>query len=70
VKEGTVRADIPPEVLANFLLGMLRTRARDLADCPEPLRRHEVVVDVFCGGAGRRGAGKYASGRGPARRTK
>ena len=41
----------PKPVLANFLLGMLRTRARDLADCPHAHKRYEVVVDVFCRGA-------------------
>ena len=53
VREGAVRPDIPPEVLANFLLGMLRTRARDLADAPERLRRYELVVDMFYRGAGK-----------------
>ena len=52
VSAGEVRGDIPPEVLANILLGMLRTRARDLADTPPHVRRHEVVVDLFCRGAG------------------
>ncbi len=51
VKEGAVRADIPPEVLAYFLLGMLRTRARDLQGFPESLRTHEMVVEMFCRGA-------------------
>jgi hypothetical protein len=49
-------------VLANFLLGMLRTRARDLADYPEPLRRYELVVDVFCRGAGANGSARGARG--------
>ena len=52
VEEGEVRSDIPPEVLAPFLLGMLRTRARDLDEMPEGMPRHEVVVDLFCRGAG------------------
>ena len=52
VREGTVRSDVPAEVLANFLLGMLRTRARDLEGCPPALKRYDVVVDVFCRGAG------------------
>jgi AcrR family transcriptional regulator len=63
LREGALRADVPPDVLANFLLGMLRTRARDLADCPEPLRRYELVVEVFCRGAESRGGnGNHASG--------
>ena len=50
--EGVVRADLPPEVLAHFLLGMLRTRGRALAEEPEEMRRYEVVVDLFLNGAG------------------
>ena len=53
VAEKVIRGDLPPEVLANFLLGMLRTRARDLADAPEAVRRYEVVLDLFYHGAGR-----------------
>ena len=51
VAAGQVRSDIPAPVLASFLLGMLRTRAHDLEDAPEAMRRHEVVLDVFCRGA-------------------
>jgi AcrR family transcriptional regulator len=51
VEEGEIRSDMPAEVLANFLLGMLRTRARDLADAPARLRRQELVVELFCNGA-------------------
>jgi AcrR family transcriptional regulator len=54
VAEGQVRPDVRCDVLANYLLGMLRTRARDLEDAPEPMRRHELLVDLFLGGAGRR----------------
>ena len=53
VAESALRSDVPPEVLAQFLLGMLRTRARDLADIPEDVRPLELVVDLFCNGAGR-----------------
>ena len=52
VEEGAVRADMPAEVLATFLLGMLRTRARDLKDAPADLQRHELLVDLFMRGAG------------------
>jgi len=52
VHEGEIRGDVPPEVLAAFLLGMLRTRAHDLCDAPAPVRRLERVVDLFCCGAG------------------
>ena len=51
VREGKVRNDIPPEVLANFFLGMLRTRARDLANAPAVTPRNELLVDLFCRGA-------------------
>jgi len=54
VAKGIVRTDLPADVLANFLLGMLRTRARDLEDEPDDVRRYEVVVDLFCHGTGRR----------------
>jgi len=51
VREGKIRGDVPPEVLAAFLLGMLRTRVHDLGDAPAPVRRLERVVDLFCRGA-------------------
>ncbi len=51
VAEGVVRPDVPPEALASFLLGMLRTRAHDLAEAPEETRRIEVVVDLFATGS-------------------
>ncbi len=51
VEEGEVRDDLPPQVLASFLLGMLRTRARDLADFPPRMREFEVVLDLFRHGA-------------------
>jgi len=52
VREGKIRGDVPPEVLAAFFLGMLRTRAHDLGDAPASVRRLERVVDLFCRGAG------------------
>jgi len=51
VREGRVRSDIPGEVLASFLLGMLRTRTRTLSDVPTGMRPAELVVDLFCHGA-------------------
>jgi len=49
--EGMVRRDIAPEVLAAFLMGMLRTHAREpeLMDGPEALG---LMVDLFLRGAG------------------
>ena len=51
VAEGKVRSDIPAEILAEFLLGMVRTRARELRDAPEAIGRHELLIDLFCNGA-------------------
>ncbi len=51
VEEGEIRSDVPAEVLAHFLLGMLRTRGRDLGHLPAKLRRDEFLVDLFCRGA-------------------
>jgi AcrR family transcriptional regulator len=49
---GEVRSDVPPEILADFLLGMLRTRSRDLAQAPAAYREDRFVVDLFLQGAG------------------
>lgn len=59
---GEVRRDVPVEVLANFLLGMLRTRARDLENWSTLDKSLAFVVDLFVRGAGasemaRRGLG-------------
>ena len=51
VGSGDIRSDIPAEVLAEYLLGMLRTRAWELEDQPEPMRSHEALVDLFTKGA-------------------
>ena len=49
-REGKVRKDIAPEVLAHFLLGMLRTRGKSLSDVCQG-SWHEWVVDLFLAGA-------------------
>ena len=54
VAEGDVRDDVPVEVMATYLLGALRTRARDLADASETARSYALLVDLFFHGAGRR----------------
>ena len=51
IAEGTVRFDIPAEVLATFLLGILRTQARDLDNTPENMKSDELLVDLFLNGA-------------------
>lgn len=52
--EGKVRGDISAEVQAAFLLGLLRTRARDaeLAELPNSL---DMAVELFLQGAARNG---------------
>lgn len=57
VAEGEVREDLPADVLASFLLGMLRTRGRDLGDMPPDVRQHEIVVELFFRGVMKRSAG-------------
>jgi len=52
VRDGKVRRDVRPDVLAAFLLGMLRARARDMTDVPERERSLKRVVDLFLAGAG------------------
>jgi len=49
VRGGVVRPDVPPEALAAFLLGMMRTRAREL-EAPEAMPI-ETVVRLFLEGA-------------------
>ncbi len=50
VAEGVVRSDISAEVMATFLLGLLRTRARDLQDVPENMKNCKLLVDMFLNG--------------------
>jgi AcrR family transcriptional regulator len=52
VREGVIRPDTPPEALAAFLLGMLRTRARELDD-PDLVPLEGVVALFIEGAAGR-----------------
>jgi AcrR family transcriptional regulator len=54
VDVGEIRGDVDPQVLAAFLLGMLRTRGRQLGDAPEAMQRYELVVDLFRNGAARK----------------
>jgi AcrR family transcriptional regulator len=67
IKQGAIRTDVPAEVLASFLLGILRTRARDLYGTSESERSYKLLVDLFLNGASvtvdkrtlRRTASKY-----------
>jgi TetR/AcrR family fatty acid metabolism transcriptional regulator len=52
-QSGRVRRDLPGEVAAAYLLGMLRTRARDLVDAPASHRRLELILDLFLNGSAR-----------------
>jgi len=52
VSSGEVRADMPPEILSEYLLGMLRTRSWELEGWPEEQRTPVAVVDLFLNGAG------------------
>jgi hypothetical protein len=54
VAEGKIRGDVEPETLAEFLLGMVRTREMRLQNAAESTRRFEMVTDLFCNGAGTR----------------
>jgi AcrR family transcriptional regulator len=47
-----IRRDVPAEVLANFVLGMLRTRARDLENWETLEKALAFAVDIFLNGAG------------------
>lgn len=49
--EGAIRRDVPAEVLAAFLLGMLRTQARELGDWPQARQGLECAVSLFLHGA-------------------
>lgn len=56
--EGAIREDLPPETLAVFLLGLLRTRGRAPAKSPEAKTSLKLLVDLFYRGAGRSGKGR------------
>jgi len=51
-EEGEIRDDVPGEVLASYLSGMLRTRGRGLSEVSESFRSREVLLDLFLHGAG------------------
>lgn len=49
---GEIRADVPAKILAEYLLGMLRTRSWELEDWPDAQRSLAAVADLFINGAG------------------
>lgn len=50
IAEGVVRYDISAEVMATSILGLLRTRARDLQDISENMKNCKLLVDMFLNG--------------------
>jgi len=64
-RDGKIRDDIQPRVLVHFLLSMLKTTVWVLADNPEEEEfRIEMLIDLFCRGAGR--VGPTSDLKGPA----
>jgi len=55
VVAGEIQSDLPAEVLAEYLMGMLRTRSWELEGWPEAQRSHVATVDLFLNGAGAAG---------------
>jgi hypothetical protein len=51
VESGHIRNDVTPEVMADFLLGMMKTWARDLDYQPGGEAGKQLVIDMFCNGA-------------------
>lgn len=49
--QGVVRTDIPAEVMAGFLLGMLRTRSREMGESAQCAKDYAVLVELFYSGA-------------------
>ena len=52
IKLSVIRNDISSEILATFLLDMLRTRGRELHGDPEDIPSFEVLIDLFLNGVG------------------
>ena len=50
IASGDVRSGLPAEVLAEYLLAMLRTRAWELEDQPETVRSDASIADLFIHG--------------------
>jgi AcrR family transcriptional regulator len=50
IASGDVQSGLPAEVLAEYLLAMLRTRAWELEDQPETVRSDASIADLFIHG--------------------
>jgi AcrR family transcriptional regulator len=59
IQSGNVRSSLPADVLAEYFLGMLRTRAWELEDQPESMRDQAALVDLFTTGAACRTAPEH-----------
>ena len=53
VEEGRIHQNVQCNVLANYFLGITRTRSHRPEGSPEPMRRHELLINLFLSGAGR-----------------
>jgi len=51
IESGDVRSELPPEALAEYLLGLLRTRAWEMEDQSEAARTDAAIVELFLHGA-------------------
>ena len=63
VREGKVREDISPQVLANFLLAQLKMFGFYLAHEPKAEEHIGLLIDLFIRGAGRSGDGEPLAAR-------
>ena len=50
MEAGVVRSDIQAKVLATFLLGMLRTQARDIQNVSKNMKSNKLLIDLFLNG--------------------
>jgi AcrR family transcriptional regulator len=63
-REGEVRTDVPAEVLAGYLLGMLRTRVHGLPEASERFRSRETLLELYLHGVWRPRGGRRGHGDG------
>lgn len=63
IAAGEIDTVVPPEIMAEFLLGMLRTRILDLAQADPAWQSHDVLIDLFLNGVAPRPATVSAKGR-------
>jgi AcrR family transcriptional regulator len=61
IREGVLRRDLDPALLAEHLLGMMRTRIRDLDAFPEAMRTIDLFLSLFLNGVRAPGARRVAT---------